>query len=1264
MPLLTEQEALEQLTYKHIGFAPQPDRITRGGEQLYAPDPTIGEITGAAFERENMVVSAIAAATESGVSSFGYDENYDPFNDIGEDYQQHTSILAYARNANHMASMKARIDQEKINQDILDRGGITAFVAQMIAGVLDPTILIPVAGVTAKGLKGVQQIAKASMATAGSIAVQEAGLQSTQLLRTKQESINAMIGGAILGGALGGVSYSLLKKANPDIAIKAQKGVKRDLESEFNHIDINKIIAKNDGNIDGIKKDLSSAAVKDVDIAKVSEDARKAFFAGETIEGAAGLEKVFKRLTPVLNTLQSDFISSRRAIQNLLNNPLRMSKNADFIATSQSVEKLREQYQADFLNAQNKVSQIYTEYKSKKDGLPKIPMTKDNIVARAKAKINGTEIETSFMEEVGKAMRRNDTHSIPEVQKAAQEYRRIFDSVAKEAVDSKIWEGIPDRKTAESYFSRMFDTQAIEENLPEFHNIVKDWVKKEVANSISKIEEVTKRKADNIQANIDNLQINKFRKASFLQEQVGEAIEGTDLTIDDVKSMMQALTMGKPKKPQTLTQFVQEKGIDINEHNLNDLSKDGLKEFQKKNPFKGAIVKEGGQKLDDLLILAKEQGFYRDDADLSDFIDDINNELNDFRVIVRENDITDYNDYLAFKDLEDSVNSLGINPKQYKDYDKLITNDTGKQIKEKIAKVYEAQSNKEIKALEKKKKKLYEDMDDKLLDIKAMGIDDYSDEVTLNILKNIRGLDSVSPDFKFEIAERGPLKQQKFLIPDEAVEKFLINDADFIAERYIRTMGTDIELIKKFGSTKFEDVLAPISREYNEMAYKVNAKERLRLKKVYETDEKNLKTVHQILRGTYASSLYSTPDNWIKKATRMTMAWNYMRMLGGVTASSISDITKLVQYNGISKAFSDAIIPSVKLIPQIVKGMSPRELAELKLAGKTMEHIASTRALSFADMFQKHGTQTNFEKFIDASAKTFSKYTLINSWNNTMQAMGGVMSQKRLINNILDVSNGVDIGKKEKSYLAALGIDAKTSKNFAEQLKKHSEKGEDGFIFANTEKWDNPQLVRSFRTALAKDVESILIQKDIGDVPLFANSVSGKIATQFKSFMFASTTKTLLAGLQRRDAAQFQAVALFIATGALVYILKEYGRGAEPDFSPNNLIVQGIDRSGMLGIIMEANNIFEKVGAPGLGRLAGKAPASRYASRSIPEALFGPTLGTISNVGLALHGAFSENELTDSDKRNLRKLVPYNNLFYIQWLMNSVNENTKANLGY
>lgn len=133
-----------------------------------------------------------------------------------------------------------------------------------------------------------------------------------------------------------------------------------------------------------------------------------------------------------------------------------------------------------------------------------------------------------------------------------------------------------------------------------------------------------------------------------------------------------------------------------------------------------------------------------------------------------------------------------------------------------------------------------------------------------------------------------------------------------------------------------------------------------------------------------------------------------------------------------------------------------------------------------------------------------------------------------------------------------------------------------------------------------------------------------------------------------------------IALGAMVYVYKQWEAGREISTDPRQWVIEGIDRSGALGIIMEGNNTLEKMSSShfGLRPLFGVgAEPSRYASRSQAEAFLGPTYGSLLSTSLrVMNAASAEGAWTDADTRAVRRILPYQNLSVLRMALDKVEE--------
>ena len=99
----------------------------------------------------------------------------------------------------------------------------------------------------------------------------------------------------------------------------------------------------------------------------------------------------------------------------------------------------------------------------------------------------------------------------------------------------------------------------------------------------------------------------------------------------------------------------------------------------------------------------------------------------------------------------------------------------------------------------------------------------------------------------------------------------------------------------------------------------------------------------------------------------------------------------------------------------------------------------------------------------------------------------------------------------------------------------------------------------------------------------------------------------------------------------------------------------------MLGVLMEGYNMGDK--------LLGNDGVSRYQSRGITGAFFGPTGGLAEDIAFLIN-KFSRStredgpELTTKDAEKMMRLMPYQNLFYLYSLNRKVTKQAALGLGF
>lgn len=432
--------------------------------------------------------------------------------------------------------------------------------------------------------------------------------------------------------------------------------------------------------------------------------------------------------------------------------------------------------------------------------------------------------------------------------------------------------------------------------------------------------------------------------------------------------------------------------------------------------------------------------------------------------------------------------------------------------------------------------------------------------------------------------------------------------------------------------------------------------------KAFKKQSQNITKAFELLLGIYGDGP-NILDNSAAKYYKAFLNWNYIRLLGFMTLSSIPDMGLHVLTHGPFASIYHGLRPVLKSAFGFAKNMSKDDLNAIGYACNT---VMGTRLKSMSGHEGLSTQPSFFGRTADKMVESFGNVTLMNQWNDTQQVIAGTLSINRILKAVEAHANGT-LSKAEQTRLARLGIDVSEYGIIHEKWKAYG--GEDGgTYFADWNNWEiknkeEAKALQSFQRAVANEIDSTVIVPGLGDKPLIAQTNFGKLLLQFKSFAFAATNKILFAGIQRRhDANTYFGMATMLALGSLSYLVSQAVRGNKDiDLSFKKLAHEAIDRSGLLGILAEVYNMAEKAGL-GFG-----TQASRYQSRSLWGALLGPSTGAVDEMlGLinAMRKADGEHPLTTKDFEKLLRLAPYQNLFYTYFLSRKVSGALAPKLGF
>ncbi|MEL5350385.1 hypothetical protein PTR25_11390 [Serratia nevei] len=486
----------------------------------------------------------------------------------------------------------------------------------------------------------------------------------------------------------------------------------------------------------------------------------------------------------------------------------------------------------------------------------------------------------------------------------------------------------------------------------------------------------------------------------------------------------------------------------------------------------------------------------------------------------------------------------------------------------------------------------------------------------------------------FTVKAAGSTRSRTLSVPDRLMKDYLESDANYVLQRHIREASAEVELTRTFGNKSLDKQLKDIQDEYDALMRSKPA-EQAKLAKARDNDIRDITALRDRLVGTYG--MPDDPSSFFVRAGAFLRSANFVTKLGGMTVSAIPDLARGVMVNG----FSNSMRGYSALISRSPAFKASR--AEMRKMAVGLETILHTRARTMGDLVDSSSRTTAVEAGMERVTDVFGKLTLMGHFDDVNKSVNGMITSDSIL-------SGAAAAKK----LAKLGINPNMASRIRSEFQKHGEVI-DGWHIGNFEKWDDQHVAGVFQSAVLKDVNNTVITPGIGDTPLWASTPLGKTVFQFKSFATASYNRATLGGLQEGTAQFYYGTAFQIGLGALTYALKQAANGKEVEMTPQKLVLEGLDRSGILGPLMEYNNMAEKAsgGMVGLGAIFGTGTQSRYASRGFIGSALGPTFGLLDTLTDVTSGVLN-GDAGDRVIHNARTLLPGNNLFWIAPLINQV----------
>ncbi|CAB4213310.1 hypothetical protein UFOVP1451_1, partial [uncultured Caudovirales phage] len=984
-----------------------------------------------------------------------------------------------------------------------------------------------------------------------------------------------------------------------------------------------------------------------------------------------------RKLSPILEVLSADSVVAKRALQGVVKLNMFTNKNIDGgIANAASTENALHLYDAGLAYA---IKDGRANYKKFSDSLLE-QQGKNKFTAPFNIKATMLRHD-EFNSKVYDALISGDVHEIPEIEATAKSYRKnVFEPIKKLGIEAGIFDEDVSIENATSYLMTQYDRNKIVAQEPEFRKFISKQVTENLIPKIQK--EHTDRGAtlsQKSQATFNRIKVledelqkvktqneaaakakgkAKTRSESLFSEAAGDtALRDEDLVriLDSYKSA--AKTIREEAQPKNLVDFIRSRGgVFDKAGRINSLfsarnrKPNGIAAKQKISDINGEKVNSD---MASIIDHAWREGYFPEyDAPpkTMDFLAALEDELDGVEIRYTSKDLDAVDKIQQAKEFLNQVGDFGVDINKIKDAKTLReTRISGRSFKDVLL-------EKEISVL---KKRLAE-IDGKLegrygpKNFDNEWASYYAEEVTNEIVRKLRNIEQkgVTMPYDMKIGVRGPAKERTLnFIKQSDLKPWTIQNVEKLARDYTRILGTDIELQKRFGDLNLEKVQAEISEEYDVLRAKSpTEKDRLRLDSQEREVKQTLTELKNIVRGNYGR--VDRPDSFWPTAARSARNLAYAQKMGSVVYASLVDPVHLIFRHGLGRFLNTGLKP-------LIFNLKGFKLASKDTAflGQAFETVLHSRASNWSDISNPYSSKSKFENITASLVELQSKLNLLNVWTDATKRVSSVMSQQRISEELIKLEADT-ISKKNRSYLALLGIDRENAQGILKELRTHSTK-EKGLTILNLEKWADREAREAMANALNLDIDSSIITRGLGEVPTLLHTEVGKTLFQFKSFLLAANQQVLIRGLQQADTAVLQGVISMVTMGMVVYFIQKKTKNEEVSEDPNVWLYEGLDRSGLLPVVMEVMGYADLMGV-GVGNALGLREPSSQPGNAVLSRAGGPTVGSAKDLfdlgGSTAKKIKGEGDYTESDQRKAIKMLPYNNLFYLRGLFSLLDD--------
>ncbi len=543
---------------------------------------------------------------------------------------------------------------------------------------------------------------------------------------------------------------------------------------------------------------------------------------------------------------------------------------------------------------------------------------------------------------------------------------------------------------------------------------------------------------------------------------------------------------------------------------------------------------------------------------------------------------------------------------------------------------------------------------------------------------------SDTKDF-IKITKRGSFKERSLTWVDyDEMEEFLENNTFKVIEQYSRIASADNAVYSEFGTLdvtnrtknlKLNKVLKAYEQkeiqlkddlENQLIGQKLNDKEKEKLQTLYQKQINKLQDERKQFENDFTSYVDFfrgiTKDDYndlLTKSSLLMRNYQYLTKMGSAVVSQLGDTATVVLNYGFKSFLKNfpnllATLPSKKFQ---LEGLKLNE-EEMKLAGFCMELTLNNMMGGVSNTFTRNGdaffSNNPLKNVIDEGVKFMNKVNFMSKADDSIKNWTGLIIQEQAIRAIKNFEN-LKNGSRDLINLNKNGIGKNNYKIIKEQLDKHSytKKGFGTNIYIpNTQSWDNKEAVNLYRTFLNNSVNSVTLNPKIQDMPIWGNKEFGKLILQFKGFTLSSINKILIPALQKKDTDVLAFLITSFAMANIIMYAKNTLKGKKNPEKTNQIVKETLKQTSFAPLFFDINQVTSSLGIDLYDTEDERE--KRADPKNFLISLGGPSVSSLADFGTAVSSTAKDGSLTPYEQQAIKKLIPYQNLFYVDRLFNTM----------